>query len=221
MKISCIIPAYNEAERIGAVLDAVIQCSEIEEIIVVDDFSQDRTVDVVAKYNSVTLIKHSSNKGKSMSIYTGVKKSTGDVLLFLDADLLNLRKEDIRKMLDGFLNGGVDICISLRGNAPFLWRCIGLDYLSGERCFMKSLIEDYLEDIKLLSGFGLEVFLNRLVISKSLKIKIITWPIVKSPLKRIKMGVAFDFLIMGIYVFKEISPREALLQIIVMKKLIV
>jgi glycosyltransferase involved in cell wall biosynthesis len=219
MKVSCIIPAYNEEGRIKNVLDIVTQCSLINEIIVVDDYSSDGTSKIVEKYPQVTLFKHQVNRGKSISVYDGVKKSSGNVLLFLDADLINLSEENLKNIILPIINEKADISISLRGNAPWLWKYIGIDYISGERCFSKDLLADSLENIKTLNGFALEVFLNKLIIKNKLKIKIIPWQKVISPFKRKFLGVHFDFLIMGITVMKEVSIFEIISQIISLRRL--
>lgn len=221
MSLSCIIPAYNEVLRIGEVLDVVTRCSYITEIFVVDDCSQDATCEVVRGYPTVTLITHTVNKGKSISIYDGVKQASGDLLLFLDADLENLSLDNLEQLITPVISGQADISISLRGNAPFIWRVLGIDYISGERCFCKSFLSESLEQVKQLQGFALEVFLNNLIIQKKLRIAIVSWPNVRSPLKRKYLGIHFDFLIMGVTILKEISVIRIVGQIKQMKRLMV
>ena len=221
MTLSCIIPAYNEATRIGQVLEVVTKCPHITEIIVVDDCSHDATGEVVRLYPTVTLMTHSVNKGKSVSMYDGVLQATGDVLLFLDADLEHLSLANLEQLISPVITEQADISISLRGNAPFVWRVLGIDYISGERCFRKSFLAESLEQIQQLHGFALEVFLNNLIIQKKLRIAIVSWPNVRSPLKRKYLGIHFDFLIMGVTILKEISVIRIVRQIKQMKRLMV
>ncbi|MFH0876549.1 MAG: glycosyltransferase family 2 protein [archaeon] len=89
MKISCIIPAYNEENSIAKVLQAVKKVRTIDEIIVVDDGSKDNT-SKIAKGLGVKIIKHKKNRGKGAAIKTGIMSSVGDILLFLDADLQSI-----------------------------------------------------------------------------------------------------------------------------------
>jgi glycosyltransferase involved in cell wall biosynthesis len=221
MSLSCIIPAYNEAARIGRVLSVVTECPHIDEIIVIDDCSRDSTGEVVKQFPGVTLLTHAQNKGKSASVYDGIEKAKGDVLLFLDADLEHLTVENLEKLILPVLNQKADISISLRGNAPLFWKLIGIDYISGERCFRKSFLDDVRGQVKQLHGFALEVFLNDHIIQKKLRIAIVKWSRVKSPLKRKHFGIHFDFLIMGVTILQEISLVRIFQQIRQMKRQVV
>ena len=87
LPLSVVIPAHNEAPRIGAVLERLqTALSEIShEVIVVDDGSTDGTGDVASKYG-VTLVRNPYCKGYGASLKTGVRRAQGEWVLFLDAD---------------------------------------------------------------------------------------------------------------------------------------
>ena len=85
--VSCIIPACNEAARIGKVLDVVRNHPLLFEIIVVDDGSADNTADV-AREKGVRVVRLATNQGKSHAVAEGIAAATGSHLLMLDADLL-------------------------------------------------------------------------------------------------------------------------------------
>lgn len=189
IKISCIIPAYNEASRIGNVLEIVSTHALIDEVIVVDDGSSDGIKEIVGAFKNVRLITHAKNRGKSAAVHTGINASTGEFLLFLDADLIGLTEENITGLLTPVLQGRADMSLSLRGNTPKPWRMIGLDYISGERVFPKQIIANHVDEILKLPGFGLEVFLNRLVIRHHSRIAVVHWPNVESPYKHRKYGL--------------------------------
>ena len=90
MKLSVIIPVYNEVESIQVILKRVQAQKLAHEIIVVDDGSKDGTRDVLKKLdgkNSVRVILHEHNKGKGAAVRTGMAAALGDVLLIQDADL--------------------------------------------------------------------------------------------------------------------------------------
>ena len=90
MKLSVIIPVYNEVESIQVILKRVQDTGLVHEIIVVDDGSRDGTRDVLATLdgrNSVRVILHEGNKGKGAAVRTGMSAAAGEVLLIQDADL--------------------------------------------------------------------------------------------------------------------------------------
>lgn len=96
--ISVIVSAYNEAKNIGRVLDVLKKIDWIDEIIVVDDGSADKTEKVVHKY-PVELIRHKTNQGKGGAMATGIKAAKHELLLFLDADLVGLKEEHLLQIL--------------------------------------------------------------------------------------------------------------------------
>lgn len=88
-KISVILPAYNEEEAIGKVIDEVDAVMKAQgydfEIIVVDDASCDRTQEI-AKSKGVRLLRHPANRGVGAARKTGILNSHGEILVMLDAD---------------------------------------------------------------------------------------------------------------------------------------
>lgn len=90
MKLSVIIPAYNEADTIEAVVRRVqaVDLGQVEkEIIVVDDGSLDQTPDILKRLPGIDLIIHSRNLGKGAAVTSGIKAASGDILIIQDADL--------------------------------------------------------------------------------------------------------------------------------------
>jgi len=88
--VSVVIPAYNEAEAIGPMLEqvqAVMAEAGLEyDIIVVDDGSTDRTADEVARHPAVRLIRHTHNKGYGAALKTGIRQAPHNTIVILDAD---------------------------------------------------------------------------------------------------------------------------------------
>jgi dolichyl-phosphate beta-glucosyltransferase len=117
---SIIIPAYNEASRLGPTLEAVLAYLRsqpwIAEVIVVDDGSTDETakaVEEVALGNpNVRLVRNEINRGKGYSVRHGMQSARGDVVAFSDADLSS-PVEELPKLLDA-LHDGADIAIGSR-----------------------------------------------------------------------------------------------------------
>ncbi len=93
MKISIIIPCYNEESSIQQLLESVINVEyKNKEIIIVDDASSDNTLQIIEskfsnKLNIIKILKHIKNKGKGACIRTAQKEVTGDIVIIQDADL--------------------------------------------------------------------------------------------------------------------------------------
>ena len=107
MKISCVIPAFNEESTIRNVIRSVKKVRTIDEIIVVDDGSTDNTYRY-AKSEGVKVIRHKKNMGKGAAIKTGIAHSSGDIILFLDADLYSISPKKIASILQPLENGEAD-----------------------------------------------------------------------------------------------------------------
>jgi len=121
MEISIIIPAYNEEKRILKTLKKIYEYLKNKkcdfEIIVVDDGSKDKTVNVVSNFadgkKEVKILKHEKNMGKGAAVKTGVLSASGDLVLFTDADL-STPIEEIEKLKKS-IEIGYDISIGSRG----------------------------------------------------------------------------------------------------------
>ena len=117
---SIIIPAYNEAARLGSTLERVLTYVSQQgwdvEIIVVNDGSRDQTPDLVraesASHPNVRLIENPGNRGKGYSVRNGMLNAAGEVLLFTDADLSSPPEECIK--LFTAIEAGADIAIGSR-----------------------------------------------------------------------------------------------------------
>jgi len=97
-KISVIIPAFNEEKNLPRVLKVLEKIKWIDEIIVVDDCSEDKTASVAEGFG-IKVISHKKNSGKGGAMATGAKAAKHELLLFLDADLTGLQEDHILKIL--------------------------------------------------------------------------------------------------------------------------
>jgi glycosyltransferase involved in cell wall biosynthesis len=91
MQLSVIIPVFNEESTIKEILERVLGQNNVQEIIIVDDGSSDKTFDILQrskiKNSKLKILRHLKNKGKGAAIRTGISKAKGDYILIQDADL--------------------------------------------------------------------------------------------------------------------------------------
>ncbi len=162
INVSAIVPAYNEAERIAAVLRPLAQVPSVREIIVVDDGSTDETAQV-ARHLGAHVIALSVNQGKAAALDAGVRRARYETLLFLDADLVGLRPDHIDRMLATYLENQYDMVVGVfrngRLNTDFAQ--VVAPYLSGQRVLRKSLWKRLRHKIHKLD-FGVEIALTKL-----------------------------------------------------------
>jgi len=224
IRLTCIIPAYNEAPRIASVLEVALTTALIDEVIVVDDGSTDGTLDVVRRFDhpKLRLMPLASNGGKTRAVARGIAAARGEFIMLLDSDLIGLTPAHLTSLIAPVVSGHSEVSVSLRENAPWAWRVIGLDYISGERVMPRALLANRLEALGNLPRFGLEVFMNRIWIDEGLAIAVIEWPGVESPLKSTKRGGLAGFtgdMRMLDDIFHTVTPREILGQIRAMREL--
>jgi glycosyltransferase involved in cell wall biosynthesis len=138
MKLSVIIPCYNEEKTINLIVDRV-QNSGVSnlEIIIVDDMSKDNTRELLKKmnYTNVKIILHEVNKGKGAAVKTGISESSGDLIIIQDADLEYDPKE-YNKLLKPFYEYNADIVFGSRfmsgeyRRVLYFWHSVGNKFLT-------------------------------------------------------------------------------------------
>lgn len=128
MKVSIIVPAYNEMDTIEAVLARLVALPLDKEIIAVDDASTDGTreyLEKVAKEGKVKVLFHPENRGKGAAIRTALAQVTGEVVAIQDADLEYV-PEEIPKLLEPIERQGADAVYGSR----FLGTIEGMSWMS-------------------------------------------------------------------------------------------
>ncbi len=138
MKLTVVIPCYNERDTIAAIVDAVGASSWPEqEIIVVDDCSTDGTREVLEAISGKIdrLIRHDANRGKGAAIRSGVAAATGEVVIIQDADL-EYDPSEYGKLLEPIAEGKADVVYGSRfiGAEPhrvlYFWHRMGNGFLT-------------------------------------------------------------------------------------------
>lgn len=189
MKVTVVIPAYNEENRVGAVIDVVKRCTMVDQIIVVSDGSTDRTADVVSSYDGVLALKLVRNLGKGGALLEGVKHADFEVIVFLDADLIGLHPEHVEALITPVLDGtaGMSIGVFKGGRKCTDWAQVITPYISGQRALLK---EDFLCIPNLQNArYGVEVAMGQYARENGIAIKMVTFPGVTHPMKEEKLGV--------------------------------
>jgi glycosyltransferase involved in cell wall biosynthesis len=179
-KVSVIIPAYNEFDIIGETLNNL--CFDfIKEVIVVNDGSNDNTLDILKNY-SVNIINLSKNIGKGKAVESGLNVSKGDVIALIDADI-GVSVREIEKLVIPVLDKEVDMTIAIipiRSGGLGLVRLLSdlglrlvtgkrmIAPLSGQRVFNREIIKDI---TPFSPGFGLEIGIDIDIIRKGIRFK--------------------------------------------------
>lgn len=190
MKVSAVVPAYNEAVRIGAVLQPLIDCSLVDEVIVVDDGSDDGTADVARKFG-VKVISLPENRGKAAALDAGVNAARYDTLLFLDADLVGLRPEHIDRLINAYARGEADMVVGVfsdgRVNTDLAQKIN--PFASGQRVISRSLWEKATAKVDEMD-YGIEIALSKLAVKEGWRKEKVKLDGVTHVLKEKKRGLS-------------------------------
>ena len=166
LKLSVVIPAYDEEDAIATVIDNVRDARDFiiretnvreVEILVVDDGSRDRTAEIVRAMTDVRLVRHPSNRGYGAALKTGFREASGELLSFLDGDgtcdamdfVPLCREIETADLVSGCRLGsgtGMPLIrrIGNRGFAFLTWMLSGKrvrDIASGIRVFRRELLD--------------------------------------------------------------------------------
>jgi len=139
MKLSIVIPCYNEKDTIHKIVEAVKKSPVAEkEIVIVDDFSTDGTREVLSREIEPLVSKviyHERNMGKGAALRTGFQHVTGDVVVVQDADL-EYDPNEYPRLMDPILRGKADVVYGSRftgGDAHrvvYFWHMVGNQFLT-------------------------------------------------------------------------------------------
>ncbi len=132
MKLSVIMPVFNEARTLEAIVKQVLDTGLPSEIVMVDDGSTDGTRDLMKQWENhpvIRVILHDKNQGKGSAVRTGFEKATGEVLVIQDADL-EYDPRDYPKLLQPIEEGRADVVYGSRfiggpARKVYFWHRVG------------------------------------------------------------------------------------------------
>ncbi len=171
-RITAIISAYNEEDNIKTVLKSIYQNKFINEIIVVDDGSIDKTLDKIQLFPNIKIIKHKANLGKAQAIKSGVLQSSNNAILLLDADIPNITSQNLENIIRPVIHNHIDVTIALIGNT--IQRLIKTDILSGIKCTKKQHIINVINKYH-PHGYEFEILFNKYILDNNLTFCFIDW----------------------------------------------
>jgi glycosyltransferase involved in cell wall biosynthesis len=163
-KVSIIICSYNEKETVTDVVKSCRRFNEENEIIVVDDGSDDCSPDLLKSLEKeITFqnIRLPKNQGKSNAMVTGVKKASHEIILFFDADVSGIRKEHFERLLNPMTGKEpeADMVLGTPSETLINYRINPFKSLTGERTVFKKDLLPILDDIREIR-FGVESYIN-------------------------------------------------------------
>ena len=186
MNISALIPAYNEQNTIGEIIDTLKGIEEIDEIVVVDDGSSDNT-SLVAREFGAKVIRLDQNQGKGAAIQEGVNEIDSEIILMLDGDLIGLAAKHIYKLINPLKEDEADMVVGIFNEGRGLTDIAQLvtPNLSGQRA-VKAEIMDNIKDLR-KKGLGVEISLNKYV-KENGRLRFVDLPELTHITKEEKMG---------------------------------
>jgi glycosyltransferase involved in cell wall biosynthesis len=184
MRITAIICAYNEQDTIKSVATAALDYF-FDEVIIVNDGSTDKTDEIlkeISKFYDFKYIALPENKGKGFAMGTGIENTNSEIILFIDADLLNLEDEHFWHLLIPIIENEADMVLGQATETLINYKYNPFKSFSGQRVFLKRDIQPILDKMK-HSRFGVETLINLYYQSEGKRIKYVMLEGLKHPTK--------------------------------------
>lgn len=193
VKIAAVVPAYNEKDRISAVIEAIKAAELVDEIVVVSDGSTDGTYELVAADSAIKAVKLEPNRGKGGAMRAGAESTDAEVILFLDADLIGMTGEKVDEIVKPVAEDAADMSIGIfrdgRG-ATDLAQLVA-PYISGQRAMPRELFLNIpnLDQVR----SGVETAITKYFRSHGLRVRRVTLSGCSHHMKEEKLGFARGF----------------------------
>ncbi len=185
MKItSAIICVYNEEKTIKDVISVVCDYF-FDEVIVVNDGSTDKTDDILNELSKIyefKYIKLEENKGKGFAMATGIENATGEIIVFVDADLSDLKEDHLFELTMPLVNKKADMILGQATETLIDYSVNPFKSFTGERSVFKKDILPIVDKMK-HSRFGVETLINLYYQAEGKKVKYVMLNGLKHPTK--------------------------------------
>jgi glycosyltransferase involved in cell wall biosynthesis len=165
MKLSVVIPVYNERDTVSMIVDRVQAVDVDKEIVIVDDYSTDGTREVLAeiesRYSNVRIFYQDRNRGKGRALRTGFEKARGDYVIIQDADL-EYDPQDYHRLLQPLDAGVADVVYGSRFLSSQAHRVLYFWHSAGN--WLLTLLSNMASDLNLTDmETGYKVFRRELI----------------------------------------------------------
>lgn len=184
-KVSAIICAYNEEKTVKDVILSISKSKIFDETIVVNDGSTDKTNEVLQEIKDSINFKNiilSENKGKGYAMATGIENATSEIIVFIDADLSNLKEEHFAQLVMPIFNNEADMVLGQATETLINYKINPFKSFSGERSLLRNDILPILDKMK-QSRFGVETLINLYYQSEGKRVKYVMLSKLKHPTK--------------------------------------
>jgi glycosyltransferase involved in cell wall biosynthesis len=198
--ISVIICAFNEESTIASVIESTNSCPYVDQIVVVNDGSTDSTGQIISHLSEsidLSYINLLPNRGKGFGMASGLELASGEIIVFLDADIEKLTYLHINKLILPILRGDADMVMGQPGQTFIQARYNPFKVFTGQRAVKRAHILPIMEDIR-FTRFGVETYINLYYQSKNLNIRsvILEGLVHRTKFGKMKKGKAIVELIM-------------------------
>ena len=157
-KVTAVVAAYNEAKTIARVLKSIKKCKYINQIVVVDDGSKDKTYELAKKF-ATNVIRHKKNQGKSEAIISAIPKVENKIVFLCDADLINLTSDICEQIIEPVAKGDADMSIGMRNYGIFNRIAYFHPSISGERAISINTLKQGIKSAH-FHNWGMELVLD-------------------------------------------------------------